>query len=138
VGGEHNIINPPELGTASGYSNGILTEGGKLLFIAGQIAWDTEHRLIGPGDFVAQFEQALRNVLAVVSAAGGRPEHLTELTIFITDKRSYFENAEEIGRRYRALCGKHFPAMALVVVKDLLEEGALVEIRGTAVLPQGA
>ncbi len=132
---ERLFVNPAELGVPSGYSNGVLIQGGRLLFVAGQIAWDRDHRLIGPGDFVTQFEQAMRNVLTVVAEAGGAAEHLAELTVFVTDKAPYLENAKEIGRRYRALCGKHFPAMALVVVKDLLEEGAMVEIRGMAVLP---
>lgn len=132
---ERSIINPDELGANSGYSNGVLTSGGRMLFIAGQIAWDREHRLVGASDFAAQFEQALHNVLAVVSHAGGKAEHLVELTIFVTDKRAYTNSLKEVGRRYRDLCGKHFPAMSLVVVKELLEDGALVEMRGMAVIP---
>lgn len=129
-------FNPAELGTVSGYSNGMLAPAGaRLLFIAGQIAWDTEHRLVGGDDFVMQFEQAMKNVLAVIRAAGGGPEHLAELTIFVTDKQRYMERLKDIGRAWRGVCGKHFPAMALVEVKGLLEPGAMVEIRGVAALP---
>jgi enamine deaminase RidA (YjgF/YER057c/UK114 family) len=128
-------INPESLGAPHGYSNGVVVDGGRLLFVAGQVAWDREHQLVGRGDFVAQFEQALRNVLEVVWKAGGKPEHVVELTIFAVDKRPYLDQLAAIGKAYRALMGKHFPAMALVVVKDLLEDGALVEIRGIAALP---
>lgn len=119
-----------------GYSNGVLVSGARAtLHVAGQIAWDAEQRLIGRGDLTAQFRQALANVVAVVEAAGGRPEHLVSLTIFVTDKRLYLARVEAIGAAYRALCGKHFPAMALVEVADLLEDGALVEIQAIAALP---
>jgi enamine deaminase RidA (YjgF/YER057c/UK114 family) len=128
-------VNPDLLGAPSGYSNGILVEGGRLLFVAGQVAWDRAHRLVGRGDFVAQFTQALRNVLEVVWKAGGRPEHLVELTIFVTDRQAYADRRRELGEAYRSLMGKHYPAMALVVVKELLEEGAQVEIRGVAAIP---
>ncbi|MBI3843782.1 MAG: RidA family protein [Planctomycetes bacterium] len=128
-------INPESLGAPSGYSNGVLVDGGRLLFIAGQVAWDREHQLVGRGDFVAQFERALGNVLEVVWKAGGKPEHVVELTIFVVDKKPYVDRLRDVGQTYRKLMGKHFPAMALVVVKDLLEDGALVEIRGIAAIP---
>lgn len=128
-------VHPEGWAAAKGYANGIAVEGAKrLLFIAGQIAWDAEQRLVGAGDFATQFRQALANVVAVVEAAGGRAEHLTSLTIYVTDKRQYLDSAKSIGASYRELCGKHFPAMALVQVADLLEEGALVEIQGMATL----
>ncbi|HKX46064.1 MAG TPA: RidA family protein, partial [Planctomycetota bacterium] len=104
-------------------------------FVAGQIAWDAEQALVGRGDFVAQFRQALANVAAVVAAAGGRPEHVVRLTIYVTDKREYLGHLREVGEAYRAVLGKHFPAMALVQVADLLEDGALVEVEATAALP---
>lgn len=128
-------INPPELGAASGYSNGVLVPAGaKLLFIAGQVAWDREHHLVGGVNFVKQFEQAMRNVVEVVRAAGGGPENLVELTMFVTDKTLYTQSLKEIGQAYRAVCGKHFPAVVLVEVRGLLEPGALIEIRGVAAL----
>ncbi|MEZ5977874.1 MAG: RidA family protein [Planctomycetota bacterium] len=119
-----------------GYSNGVLASGGALLFVAGQIAWDAEQQLVGRGDFAAQFRQALLNVRTVVEAAGGRSQHLARLTIYVTDKRLYLDSLKDVGAAYRDVLGKHFPAMALVQVADLLEEGALVEIEGTAVVPQ--
>lgn len=128
-------INPAELGAPSGYSHGILAPaGGRLLFIAGQIGWDAEHRLAGPG-FVEQFGRALANVVAVVRAAGGAPEHLGRLTIYVTDKRTYLADLGAVGAAYRRVMGRHYPAMALVEVAGLLEEGAQVEIEGTAVVP---
>jgi enamine deaminase RidA (YjgF/YER057c/UK114 family) len=119
-----------------GYTNGILVEGApRLLFVAGQVAWDAEQRLVGAGDFVAQFDQALRNVVAVVAEAGGLPQHIARLTIFVTDKTLYLARAKEVGAAYREVVGRHFPAMSLVQVAGLLEDGALVEIEATAALP---
>ncbi|MBI3271682.1 MAG: RidA family protein [Planctomycetes bacterium] len=128
-------INPESLGAAKGYSNGMLAPaGGRLLFIAGQVAWDEWHHLVG-ADFAGQFETTLRNVVAVVRAAGGRPEDVARLTIFVVDKQEYERDLRAIGDAYRRVMGKHFPAMSLVEVKALLEPGARVEIEGTAVLP---
>jgi enamine deaminase RidA (YjgF/YER057c/UK114 family) len=127
-------INPKSLGRPRGYSNGQLTrEGARLLFIAGQIGWDEEQRLVGD-DFVEQFDRALRNVLAVVLEAGGAPGGVARLVVYVTDKREYAARTAEIGERWRALMGTHYPAMALVEVKGLLEDGAKVEIEGVAVL----
>ena len=127
-------INPKSLGRPRGYSNGQLTAPGvRLLFIAGQIGWDESQRLVSD-DFVEQFDRALRNVLAVVDEAGGAPGGVARLVVYVTDKREYLARTAEIGERWRALMGRHFPAMALVEVKALLEDGAKVEIEGTAVL----
>lgn len=127
-------INPKSLGRPRGYSNGQLTgEGPRLLFIAGQIGWDEEQRLVSD-DFVEQFDRALRNVLAVVLEAGGAPGGVARLVVYVTDKREYAARTSEIGERWRALMGRHYPAMALVEVKGLLEVGAKVEIEGVAVL----
>jgi enamine deaminase RidA (YjgF/YER057c/UK114 family) len=127
-------INPKSLGRPRGYSNGQLTApGARLLFVAGQIGWDEEQRLVGE-DFVEQFDRALRNVLAVVLEAGGAPGGLARLVVYVTDKREYQARTAEIGERWRALMGRHYPAMALVEVKGLLEDGAKVEIEGIAVL----
>ena len=118
-----------------GYANGIAVDGAaRLLFVAGQVAWDAEQRLVGSGDFAAQFRQALANVAAVVRAAGGAPEHVARLVIYVTDKRLYLDRLKEVGAAYRDVFGRHFPAMALVQVADLLEDGALVEIEATAAL----
>ena len=129
-------VHPEGWPPPSGYANGILVTGaGRLLFVAGQVAWDAEQRLVGPGDFVAQFRCALENVVAVVRAAGGEPEHLVRLTIYVTDKDLYRAATRAVGEAYRAVVGRHYPAMALVQVAALLEEGALVEIEATAALP---
>ena len=127
-------INPESLGRPRGYSNGLLAEpGARLLFIAGQIAWDENQKIVGD-DFVEQFDRALRNVLAVVSEAGGKPEALARLVVYVTDKREYAARTREIGERWRALMGQHYPTMALVEIKSLLEDNAKVEIEGIAVL----
>jgi len=129
-------IHPEGWKPSRGYSNGVLVTGAqRLLFVAGQIAWDAEQRLVGAGDFVAQLRQALQNVADVVAAAGGEPEHIVRLTLYVTDKRPYLERPKEVGAAYREVLGRHFPAMALVVVAGLLEDGALVEIEATAALP---
>lgn len=129
----HTIINPEALGAPKGYSNGILAQPGRLLFVAGQIGWDSDQKLVGT-DFVAQFEQALKNVMVVVNAAGGQAEDICRLTLYVVDKRVYMDAIREVGRTYRAVMGKHFPTMALVQVADLLEPGAQVEIEATAVI----
>ena len=128
-------INPQSLGAPSGYSNGLLTEpGGRLLFIAGQIAWNEKHEIVGD-DFVEQFDKALENVMAVVREAGGSASDVARLVIYVTDKREYLERTREVGERYRRHLGKHFPAMVLVQVAGLVDDAAKVEIEGIAVLP---
>ena len=128
------FINPESLGPPHGYANGILTEpGGRLLFIAGQIAWDQQQRIVA-ADLIGQFDQALANVIAVVNEAGGKPEQIARLVIYVTDKAQYRACMKEIGERYRARMGKHFPAMVLVEVAGLMEDHAKIEIEGVAVL----
>jgi enamine deaminase RidA (YjgF/YER057c/UK114 family) len=127
------VINPESLGRPSGYNHGILVPAGKLLFVAGQIGWDRNLRMAE--GLVAQFDLALSNILEVVRDAGGSGEHIVRFTIFIKDKSDYLAQTKEIGRVYRKHLGKHFPAMSLLEVKDLLEEDALIEIETTAVIP---
>lgn len=128
------LIDPESLGAPHGYSNGVLTDaGGRLLFVAGQVAWDKEQRIVSE-DFVAQFDRALANVIAVVTEAGGRPTEIARLVIYVSDKKEYLDRREEVGKSYRAHLGKHFPAMVLVEVKSLLEDKAKVEIEAIAVL----
>ena len=128
------LINPESLGAPHGYSNGVLTEaGGRLLFIAGQVAWDQQQRIVSP-DLVAQFDRALANVITVVTEAGGKSEQIARLVLYVTDKNEYRAHLKEIGERYRARMGRHFPAMVLVEVKSLLEDEAKIEIEGVAVL----
>lgn len=119
-----------------GYANGMAARG-ELLAIAGEIGWDASETIVSD-EFVPQFRQALANVVAVVEAAGGAPSDIISLTIYVTDKREYVAGIAELGQVYRALLGKHFPAMALVQVAALLEDRAKVEIQGLAVLPDRA
>lgn len=129
------IVNPAELGAPKGYSNGVLAPAGsQLLFVAGQIGWDAGGKLVA-GDFVAQFEQSLANVLAVVRAAGGGPHHVVRLTVYLVDRKAYLRSLSKVGEAYRRQMGRHFPAMAWVEVAGLMEPGAMVEVEATAALP---
>lgn len=129
------LINPESLGDPSGYANGLLVDAnGKLLFIAGQIAWNDKQQIVSD-DFVEQFDRALANVIAVVTAAGAKPDHIVRLVIYVTNKREYRERTREIGERYRKHMGRHYPAMVLVEVKGLLDDAAQVEIEGMALIP---
>jgi enamine deaminase RidA (YjgF/YER057c/UK114 family) len=127
------ILQPPDWARPSGYSNGVAASG-TLVFVAGQIGWDGQQRLVS-ADLVPQVEQALRNIAAVLAEAGARPEHVVRMTWYVTNKQAYRAAGSEIGRAYRAVFGAHYPAMTLVEVADLLEDGARVEIEATAVVP---
>lgn len=116
-----------------GYSNGVAARG-EHVFVAGQIGWNEREELVS-ADFVQQTAQALRNVVTVLAAAGAAPQHLVRMTWYVTDKREYAANAERIGELYREIVGNVYPAMTLVQVADLLEDGAKVEIEATAVIP---
>ncbi|MBV8153935.1 MAG: RidA family protein [Candidatus Eremiobacteraeota bacterium] len=126
-------INPDGWPRPSGYSNGVVAQG-RFLAISGQIGWN-ERNVMVSNDFFEQACQALRNVMAVLRAAGGSGEHLVRLTWYVTDNDAYRECLRELGRAYREIVGEHYPAMVLVQVAALLEEGARVEIEGTAILP---
>ena len=127
------VINPEGWPRPSGYSNGIVAQG-RMLFIAGQIGWNERGEFTSDA-FVDQAEQAMRNVAAVLRAAGGGPEHLVRLTWYVTDKGEYIAASHELGTAYREIFGAHYPAMTLVQVAGLLEFRAKVEIEATAVLP---
>jgi enamine deaminase RidA (YjgF/YER057c/UK114 family) len=128
----NTIVNPASLARPSGYSHGIRVEPGRgLLALAGQVAWDRNSRIVSD-DFAEQFEQALANLLAVVKEAGGAPESVVKLTLFVTNKDEYIASVKNVGERYRRLMGTHYPAMTLVEVKALLEAGAKIEIEGLA------
>jgi enamine deaminase RidA (YjgF/YER057c/UK114 family) len=126
-------INPPGWPRPIGYANGISAQG-RYVAISGQIGWNERHELVAD-DFLQQAAQALRNVVAVLRAAGGEPAHLVRLTWYITDKDEYRQNLRALGAAYREIVGSHYPAMTLVAVAALLEDGAKVEIEATAVLP---
>jgi enamine deaminase RidA (YjgF/YER057c/UK114 family) len=128
------LINPESLGAPRGYSNGVLTpEGGRLLFIAGQIACDEKQKIVS-SDFVQQFDRALANVVAVVTEAGGHAGQIARMVIYVTNKSEYSSRMTEVGERYRGRMGRHFPAMVLVEVKSLLDNDAKIEIEAIAVL----
>ncbi len=128
------IVNPEALGAPKGWNHGLLApKDGRLLFIAGQAGW----RRGAPGEppgFVDQFARALDQVLAVVKQAGGQPTDLARLTLYVTDLTAYRASPEALGQAWRARLGNHYPAMALVEVKGLVDHGALVEIEATAVI----
>ncbi|HEY1654201.1 MAG TPA: RidA family protein [Candidatus Tumulicola sp.] len=127
-------VNPAGWPRPSGYANGILAEG-RFLAISGQIGWNERGELVS-GDFLEQAGQALKNVVEVLRAAGGRPEDLVRLTWYVVDKQQYRAALRALGRTYREILGENYPAMTLVQVADLLEEGALVEVEATAILAQ--
>ena len=127
------ILQPPTWMKPRGYSNGVLCEG-KLLFVAGQIGWDAQAQLVSD-DLVAQVEQALKNIVAILQQGGARPEHLVRLTWYVVDKHEYAAASKAIGEAYRKIIGRHYPVMTLVEVADLLEDRARVEIEATAVVP---
>ncbi|HEY6486562.1 MAG TPA: RidA family protein [Candidatus Cybelea sp.] len=126
-------IDPEGWPRPSGYANGVLADG-RYLAIAGQIGWNERNELVS-ADFPEQASQALRNIVAVLRAAGGEPEHLVRLTWYVTNKDEYRASLSALGGAYREIIGAVYPAMALVVVADLLEDGAKVEIEATAILP---
>ena len=123
-------IQPNGWAPAKGYANGMLDADGTL-HIGGQIGWNANH-IFESHDFVGQMEQALQNIADIVTEAGGEVSDIARLTWFITDKREYLEKQKEVGIAYRKIFGRHFPAMSVVVVKELIEDTALVEIEATA------
>jgi enamine deaminase RidA (YjgF/YER057c/UK114 family) len=128
------ILQPPNWPRPRGYSNGIATEGGKLVFIAGQIGWNEECVFVEKG-FGGQFRQTLKNILAVLTQAGGKPEHIVRLTWYVVDKQEYLAAGAEVGAAYRELMGRNFPTMAVVQVVALIEDAARLEIEAMAVVP---
>ena len=126
------VLHPEGWPRPRGYANGIAAEG-RLVFVAGQIGWD-ESQIFRSDDLVEQVRQALKNTLAVLAEAGAGPEQVVRMTWYITDKRDYLDRSKEIGAVYRALMGRHYPAMAMVEVSALMEDRAKVEIETTAVL----
>lgn len=128
-------VRPPGWPQPKGYANGMCAEG-RLLLVGGQIGW-TPDGIFEHHDFIGQMTQALRNVVAVVEAAGGTVGDIGRLTWYVTDKSDYLANQRAVGAAYREVMGYHFPAMTMVVVSALVEDAALVEIEATAILPDG-
>ena len=129
------LLHPAHWARAKGYAPGIMAEG-RLILTGGLIGWNAQQRF-ETDDFAAQAAQALRNVVEVLACAGARPEHLVRLTWYVTDKREYLAALPDLGAAYRAIIGRHYPAMALLQVAALVEDRAKVEIEATAVLPRG-
>lgn len=127
-------IEPKGWPRGRGYAHAVAARG-TVLCLAGQIGWDPENLTLVPGGFAAQAGRALDNVAALLRAAGALPEHVVRMTWFVTDRQAYLDAQHDTGVAYRRVFGSHFPAMSVVVVSALLEEGALVEIEATAVLP---
>jgi len=127
------ILQPPGWAKPKGYANGIAARG-RLVFIGGQVGWNAEQRFEAL-DFAAQARQALRNIVAVLAEAGGRPEDIVRMTWYVVDKREYVGSYRALGAIYREVIGRHFPAMTAVEVSALIEDAARVEVEATAVIP---
>jgi enamine deaminase RidA (YjgF/YER057c/UK114 family) len=127
------LLQPVGWERAAGYAHGVAAAG-KIIFVSGQIGWDEKHRFVAD-DLPGQVRTSLENIAVVLAAAGARPEHVTRLTWFVTDKREYVRLRREIGAAYRMVMGAHYPAMSVIEVRGLVEDEALVEIEATAVVP---
>jgi len=127
------ILQPEDWKKPSGYSNGIKVDG-KMIFVAGQVGWNEEHQFVSDS-FLDQVRQALKNIVAVLKEGNAQPEHIVRMTWYVTDIGSYRSATREIGAIYREVIGNHYPAMTLLQVADLVDEGARVEIEATAVIP---
>ena len=128
------VLHPPGWAPAIGYANGIAAGPGRIVFVAGQVGWDAQQHFASE-DIVPQFEQALKNVLEVVAQAGGRPEHVCRITAFCCDKPAYLAARPKLGAVWRRLMGRHFPAMSMIFVADLLDRPGKIELEATAVIP---
>jgi enamine deaminase RidA (YjgF/YER057c/UK114 family) len=117
-----------------GYANGIAANPGRIVFVAGQVGWD-ERQQFQSGELVPQFEQALKNVLGVLAEAGGKPEHVCRMTAYCCDKAAYLAARPQLGRIWREQMGRHFPAMSMIFVSDLLDSPGKIELEATAIVP---
>jgi len=117
-----------------GYANGVVASG-RIVFIAGQVGWDAQQQFHST-EIPEQFEQALKNLLAVLAEAGGRPEHICRITAFCCDKPAYLAARARLGKIWRALMGRHYPAMSMIFVSDLLDSPGKIELEATAVIPE--
>ena len=131
---EKTIVSPAALAPPRGFNHGILVSGGRLLFLAGQDASDAEGRIVAPSDLIAQFEQVLRNLRAVVEAAGGAMTDIVKLNVFVADRDVYRANLKSLGRTFREYFGDYYPTMALFEVSNFYQDAALIEIEGIAVI----
>ncbi len=129
-----DILLPDGWEAPIGYSNGIVVPAGRMVFVAGQVGWDAKQVFHGEA-LAPQFEQALNNVLAILAEAGGAPDHICRMTVYCTDKDAYLAARRDLGAIWRAKMGKHFPAMSMIFVSDLLDSPGMIELEATAVLP---
>jgi enamine deaminase RidA (YjgF/YER057c/UK114 family) len=129
----HQFLHPAHWKPAIGYANGVVATG-RMVFTGGIIGWNAD-QVFETDDFTGQVEQCLRNIVEVLACAGARPDHLVRLTWYVTDKREYLSNLRALGQAYKAVIGRHYPAMALVQVVALVEDRARVEIEATALIP---
>jgi enamine deaminase RidA (YjgF/YER057c/UK114 family) len=130
----HTTILPEGWEKPIGYANGILAQKGRILALAGQVGWNAS-QVFENEDLVPQFEQALRNILDILGAAGGKPEHIIRITAFCIDRPRYLATRKELGAIWRRLMGNHYPAMSMIFVADLLDHPAKIELEATAVIP---
>jgi len=130
----HRTLLPPGWDKPVGYANGIAADAGRIVFVAGQVGWDAQQRFVRT-DFVSQFDQALANVLEVLAQAGGAPEHICRITAYCCDKPAYLAARPALGDVWRRRMGKHYPAMSMIFVADLLDHPAVIELEATAVIP---
>ena len=128
------LINPSSLAKPSGFNHGIVVDSGRLLFLAGQAGTDSNGKILAPGDLVAQYGQTLRNLQAVTEEAGGRLQDIVKLNIFVRDRRDYREKLKPLGKVHRSFFGDYYPTMALFEITGLMDDEALVELEGVAVL----
>lgn len=133
---KHEVLHPANWKAPKGYANGIAATG-RMVFLGGLIGWNA-NRKFESDDFIEQVKQTLGNILEVLSEAGGKPQDIVRMTWFITDKQEYLSRQKELGVVYRAILGKHFPAMSMVQVAALIEDRAKVEIEATAVIPENS
>lgn len=131
---EMRIVNPPSLAHPVGFNHGILTTGGRILFLAGQTALNQEGEIVAPGNIVAQYRQVLSNLQEVVQAAGGQMQNIVKITIFVKDRDDYKAHLKELGQVHKAFFGSYYPATALLEISRFFDDDAMIEIEGIAVL----
>ncbi len=129
------VLLPPGWKTPVGYSNGIAVPAGRIVFVAGTVGWDAATETFHSEELVPQFEQALKNIVAILAEAGGKPEHICRMTAFCIDKPAYLAGRRELGRIWKKLIGNHYPVMSMIFVADLLDYPAKIELEATAVIP---
>ena len=128
------VLLPPGWAAPIGYANGIAVDGGRIVFIAGQVGWNA-HQQFESADIVPRFEQALKNVLAVLAQAGGEAKHICRMTAYCCDKPAYLAARKRLGAIWRECMGQHYPAMSMIFVADLLDDPGKIELEATAVVP---